>query len=441
MLTLLAALLAAPLLIRGPVVVGVGSDRASITWETSDRQQNGTVRFGASAGSYTGSVQDPSYAEHHHVQLMGLAPSTTIHFSIDTDANAEDSSFTTAPLPGSRAPFKFVVYGDNRTEHAPHQTVVNAIRGEPDIAFLVHTGDMAENTYPTNLGWDNFFAIEHELLRSKPIFTTPGNHETLTDGFSHYAQFFAAPTFSWPTNTVKYGAYDWGNAHLVLLDTFDSSLPGVEGISAAQLEWMKADLDAAKSAGRQIFAVTHHGPYSHSNHGPNLQAQQLLVPELTSRGARAIFQGHDHVYERGCSGGIDYLIAGGGGAPLYSVDANGAGVLKAIADYSYVVVTVNGDAVTGEMKLTDGGVFDRFSLPTGVCSDGGVPDSGVPDAGAPDAGAPDGGSHDAGSDPDGGNATLSPGGCSCGSGPAAAWSLLPLSALLVALRSRRRRQR
>jgi len=425
-MSLLAVLLAAPMLIRGPVVVGVGPDRASITWETSDRQQNGAVRFGTAAGVYPGSVQDSSYTEHHHVELTGLLPSTAYHFAIDTDASAEDSSFTTAPTAGSRAPFKFIVYGDNRTQLAPHQAVVAAIRAEPGVSFLVHTGDMAENTSPLNLGWDNFFAIEHDLLRSKPIFTVVGNHETLTDGLSHYAQFFAAPTFSWPTDTVKYGSADWGNAHFVLLDTFDSSFPGSEGLSGAQVEWMKADLDAARAAGRQIFAVMHHGPYSHSNHGPYLEAQQLVVPALLSHGARAIFQGHDHVYERGCGGGLDYFIAGGGGAPLYSVDLNGEGVRRGLADYSYVVVTIDGDSATAEAKLTDGGVIERVSLPSGTC--GASADGGSIDGGSTanaDAGAPQ---------PNPVN-----GGCSCGTGPSEAFGFLPLAAVLLFLRARRSR--
>jgi len=163
------------------------------------------------------------------------------------------------------------------------------------------------------------------------------------------------------------------------------------------------------------------------------------------RNAIAIFQGHDHVYERGCLGGIDYMIAGGGGAPLYSVDATAQGVIKAVEDYSYLVVSVSGSSVTAQAKLADGGVIESFELPSAQCggpkpgdggtvdagSDAGSPDAGVPDAGQPDAGAPDAGAADGGPD-----AALA-GGCSCASGSLAGWGALPLLAVLALLRRRR----
>lgn len=414
---LCALLLAVSLMVRGPVITGVSHERAFITWETSALQTDAAVRYGTAPGAYDNVVRDGSTSLVHHVELTGLSPQTTVHFAVDSDAVGEDSTFTTAPLPGSSAPFKFAVYGDNRTQLAPHQAVVSAILSEPGVSFLVHTGDMADNTSAASPGWNEFFAIEHDLLRTHAIFPAIGNHETVVDGLSHFAQFFAAPTFSWPSNTVRYASYDWGRAHFVLLDTFESTLPGVNNISAAQVEWMKADLDAARAAGQLIFAVMHHGPYSHSLHGPNPQAQQLVVPELVARGARAIFQGHDHVYERGCSGGIDYLIAGGGGAPLYPVDVSGDGVQSALPDHSYVVVSVDGDRVTGEAKLVDGGVIDRFSLPSSPCAV----------------------LADAGAQPDGGPPPAAKSANACTTAPAATFA--PLGAVLLAMLLLRWRRR
>jgi MYXO-CTERM domain-containing protein len=433
-LALLLSLLAAPLLTRGPVVVGVAPDHAFIAWQTSEPQADGTVRFGTSAGSYSQTVVDGSLTMSHHVQLTGLSPDTEYHFAIDSDVSAEDSRFRTPLPPGARATFKFGLYGDNRTQPAPHQQIVNALSIEQGLSFLVHTGDMAENTNPLADGWDIFFALEHDLLRTLPFYPCVGNHETL-DGLSHWAAFFAPPAFSWPTGTAKYSSMDWGQAHFVFLDTFESTLPGIEGISSAQVEWMKADLDAARAAGQLLFAVMHHGPYSHSLHGPNPEVQQLVVPELAARGVAAIFQGHDHVYERGCGGGLDYVLAGGGGAPLYTVDASGAGVQRALADYSYSVITVDGTSASAVSKLADGGVIDTFTLPSGACSDGGLPpapDAGAADAGA-DAGGHDAGGHDAGVPPE----QLPAGGCACGSSPDPSLGALPLLALL-ALRRRRR---
>jgi uncharacterized protein (TIGR03382 family) len=90
-----------------------------------------------------------------------------------------------------------------------------------------------------------------------------------------------------------------------------------------------------------------------------------------------------------------------------------------VSDHSYVVVSVEGDAITAEAKLVDGGVIERFSLPSAACS-------------APDAGAPDGGAADA-------RPPAAPRGTSCSTLPAAALALAPLLALLLALVLRRRR--
>src|SRR4051812_24093395 len=127
---LLAVLLLAPVLTRGPALVGVTSESAYVVWQTSEKQANGTVRIGSTAGSYPGSAQDSSYTETHHVLLSGLLPSTTYHYAIDTDPHAQDSMFTTAPASGVQTPIRFIVYGDNRTNTSDHQAVVNAILQE-----------------------------------------------------------------------------------------------------------------------------------------------------------------------------------------------------------------------------------------------------------------------------------------------------------------------
>src|SRR4051812_28848413 len=115
------ALLLAPVLVRGPVVVGVTSTSVYVTWETSERQANGTVKLGSSAGVYTANIQDSAYTENHHVSITGLEPGATYHYAVDTDGASQDSVFTTAPA--GIANLKFIVYGDNRTNTSDHQKV------------------------------------------------------------------------------------------------------------------------------------------------------------------------------------------------------------------------------------------------------------------------------------------------------------------------------
>ena len=392
---LLAVVLLAPVLTRGPMLVGVTSESAYVVWQTSEKQTNGTVRIGSAPGNYPGSAQDASYTETHHVQLTGLLPATTYHYAIDSDPQAQDSTFTTAPAGPALTPIRFIVYGDSRTNTSDHQSVVNAIRQEPNISFLLHTGDMAQN-YPFSQEWDTFFQVEHDLLRSTPLFPTIGNHETL-DSLYTWGLYFSPPRFNPdPGGSVRYYSADWGAVHLVSLDTFDQTGPAIDPkldtISDAQLEWMKADLDAARARRQTIFISLHHGAVSHAvgpdAHGGSQLILNEVIPELAARHVTAAFAGHDHIYERGCTFGVDYFVAGGGGAPLYPVADGGLppSVLSLHSTLAYSVITVQGASVSGLTKNEHGIQIDSFVLPSAGCqSDAGIDDP-LPDAGQPDAG-------------------------------------------------------
>jgi hypothetical protein len=368
---MLLPLLAVALLTRGPVLVGVNSTSAYVSWQTDLEQENATVRFGFSAGNYSQTAIDTGDSVNHHVQLTGLNAATTYHYAIDSDASQTDSSFTTAPAAGAK--FKFILYGDDRTDSADHQSVVTAIVAEPGISFAINTGDMAQN-YPFSQEWDQFFQIEHDLLRNTPLFPTVGNHETL-DLLQTWGVFFSPPRFD-PTTLVRYYSADWGQVHLAVLDTFDQTGPTIDSntdtISDAQLQWLRTDLDAAKARGQLLFVSLHHGARSHATgadaHGGSPLILSQVVPELQSRGVVAMFAGHDHIYERGCVGGVDYFVAGGGGAPLYPVDAGtDPTVYAARSTLEYSVITVDGASVTGITKTPSGESIDSFSLPTVAC--------------------------------------------------------------------------
>src|SRR5436309_3228841 len=143
MLLLAFALAAAPALSRGPVLVGVTPDSAWVAWETDATQADATVKLGTTAGSYPGSVSDPT-----------------------------------------------------------------------------------------------------------------------------------------PSGGVRYFSRDWGQVHFAVLDTFDQTGPAVDPkldtVSAAQLEWLKADLDAAQARRQIIFVSLHHGAVSHAT-GPEAHGGSDLV--------------------------------------------------------------------------------------------------------------------------------------------------------------------
>ena len=68
-----------------------------------------------------------------------------------------------------------------------------------------------------------------------------------------------------------------------------------------------------------------------------------------------VFAGHEHLYLRKVVNGIVHIITGGGGAPLYAEDKEGG-------FYHFVLVTVDGNEVTGKVIDINGNVRDTFKL-------------------------------------------------------------------------------
>jgi hypothetical protein len=83
-----------------------------------------------------------------------------------------------------------------------------------------------------------------------------------------------------------------------------------------QLRWLGADLQAAETRGARATLVwMHDGPFSTGYHGGNASARDL-VPLFLRYHVSLVVSGHDHNYERGRHGALNYIVTGGGGAEL-----------------------------------------------------------------------------------------------------------------------------
>jgi hypothetical protein len=271
-------------------------------------------------------------------------------------------SFPAADLkePAAGADLLFVVSGDNRptAQGAPLPPVVKAIFTEiglirPDL--VIWTGDTVygycDSRDELEQEYQAFAAAARPLAGSVPLFNCPGNHEihskqTCTasadkvcgvpcseDSFrSHFGQL--------------YGSFDFGGAHFIALDT---DVPdGQDAITGDQLDWLKRDLEANKGA-RAIFLFSHTEFYSAPRIDPPAAtshpavANRAELQDLFRRyPVKAVFSGHEHIYYREPAeqhDGIDYFVAGGGGAPLYAPPDRGG--------FShYLVVRLSGTKVT-----------------------------------------------------------------------------------------------
>jgi len=369
---------------KGPYQQNVSRNSMVISWET-DVAEIGTVEWG-NTSALGNKVSDAKAVVNHALTIPGLLPGNTYYYKVTGDQVTGTWNFVTAP--DSWQSFSFAIFGDNRTNEGDHASVVKGILGE-GVPLLINTGDMVEyGTLEAN--WQKFFDIEKELLRSTCFFPTIGNHEITIDiQLVNYKKYFTVPESKEGGKT--YYSFDYGNTHFAVLNTNDllnfSTMKG----------WLDADLKAAslRPGIEHIFTVMHHGPYSAANHGDNSTVKSEIVPLLKKYNVQMTFAGHDHDYERGEVDGLRYLVAGGGGAPLYSAGSK-TGTIFSVSTLSYSVFNVSGGRVDGCTKKPDGTVIECFGWGVLPPPDAGTPDSGAPpDSGVYDTGVADASNTDA----------------------------------------------
>jgi acid phosphatase type 7 len=331
-----------------PIAQRATGNEVVLKWSQSSA--GATVTYGPVGGA-TQMVTDPSTSSNRHeLKLINLTPSTRYAYTVDVGGgNTASGEFSTAAAAGEA--FSFVVYGDNRSNSADHQSVVDAIAKE-SVDFLVETGDVIN--YPLQNEYDEYFTIEKELLLHNVLFPALGNHEyALGAGVTVWKQNFYIPDQS-------YYFFDWGNSRFVVLD-FNTGI-------AAQTTWLGTVLKEARDQNMEhIFIVLHHSPYDSGNHGENKSRQGDWVPLFQQYKVDMIFGGHDHDYERGfvAATGLRYLITGGGGAPLYDIKTtNNTYMEKFEKTLNYVKVSVAGGLVSITALKPDGSVIDDYSFST-----------------------------------------------------------------------------
>jgi 3',5'-cyclic AMP phosphodiesterase CpdA len=223
---------------------------------------------------------------------------------------------TTLAPPAGRVRAGLVAFGDfggGPAQRAVARAMERWAAGHR-VDALVTTGD---NVY--HRGEPELFAAQldepyRQLRRRRPLWATLGNHDV----------------------AGGHGATQL--RHLGLPDLpYARSLPGLEllfldanRVDAAQAAWLDAHLAAA---GPELRAVVFHQPaWSCSRHDAHRLVDELWVPVIERHRVALVLNGHDHNYQRFRSaGGVTYVVTGGGGRPLYPLDACAAGSPRRVA--------------------------------------------------------------------------------------------------------------
>ncbi|GAB4310121.1 MAG: hypothetical protein Kow0069_10050 [Promethearchaeota archaeon] len=373
---------------------GEGNERVMhVTWFTTGSAPT-EVQWGTASGSYAESATGTSaYRSHlgkhvHEANLTGLQPNTRYYYRVGSDEGGWSTERTflsahdvnTAAAAGS---FKFVAYGDTRTNAADRREVLDAILWEVqnnDVRFVLHDGDIIESN--DDLGeWNDWFSDSEAVASRVPLMTVEGNHDLGGDYWG--AQYYNPQNGPLMGATLRERDYTYwfvyANAFFVNLDyDFDYGNP-----SGADYAWLGSVLDHANQLRSQglvhwIVMLWHSPPYNSGvSHGEDRTIQDNLCPFIEARGVDVAFNGHDHIWERQYQlsspgghvvnddsvitqdvnepvPGTVYVVAGGGGAPRvpqfcvldqqdYSADY--------ACENSYALVTVNLDYQTGQTSL------------------------------------------------------------------------------------------
>jgi hypothetical protein len=321
-----------------------------VRWETQTAQ-SGKVQYGLTA-AYGQEVMHSDFTTQHELSLSGLMGDTLYHYrAISGSDTGQDASFHTAV--GMAKPFRFIAYGDNRSDSAAHQSVIDRMAlTSPAPGFMINVGDLTLSGATSE--FQTFFNVEQGLAKRVTLFPGLGNHDT--GNLANWTTFFALP------GNERWYSFRYGNSAFHCLDNYSPDTVGTP-----QYNWLLSELlaDSADPQVRHVFVFWHEPPYTtNAGHTSNLRIRQYLCPLFERFHVTITFQGHVHCYEHSLVNGVHYLITGGGGAPL-STGWNAPQPWSVYRDalYEFVLVDVRGDSIFSRGIRTDGSGFDTLYIP------------------------------------------------------------------------------
>lgn len=357
--------------------------------------------------------------EHKEVLLTGLAANTTYYYSIGAAPSSPvGQRFTSAPEKGSLPAdgnTRIWLIGDSGTgsddEREKHAGEAAQVRdgmlsfversgGEPVDLFLM----LGDNAYSVGSDFNYqqaVFETYPNLLKSTSVWPTIGNHEMgagqldmcafaaiacgksflFTGGVSStsdpkqwfeeegskatlmpYLSIFTLPQAAQAggvaSGTEQYYSFDYGNVHVVSLDSQLSARDATQ--RAAMRQWLTDDLSS--NTLDWTVVIFHHPPYSKgANHDsddtqsspfdrPVWDMRNEFVPVFEEHGVDVVYSGHSHSYERSY-----YLQGHLGTSDTFSAQEH-AELLNGNVNHPSLG---HGDAPYAQLSATSGGIDDR----------------------------------------------------------------------------------
>lgn len=230
-----------------------------------------------------------------------LQPGNTYYYRLGDSLTGLWSPTGTFETPTGEGDFTFIDLTDTQAKAQAEAdlsaaTLRKALDAVPEAEFVVHNGDVVQDGHIEQDWIDLLDASQDGLLRTT-IAPAAGNHEDTQSSFvDHFA--LEHPNGQ-DTTTGAYYSYTYNSAHFMVLNTNEDA---EEGISDAQLEWLKRDAASAREAGADwLILVMHKGVYTAANHATDADIHALrekIVPVIDELDIDLALQGHDHYLSR-----------------------------------------------------------------------------------------------------------------------------------------------
>lgn len=293
--------------------LGVGADETEIYVNWYSKSANaGTVQWAKKAdmtgedfpqkhmeaAAVTAAAENKSGYYSNKVALTGLEANTQYVYRVGNDGSwSEIYDYDTENFDGG---FSFLLAGDPQIgagsqasdQKGWEDTLNKAMTQFPESSFLISAGDQV-NTNNNESQYTSYLAPEE--LKSLPIATNVGNHDTKSNAYSEH---FNIPNVDQTTVTAgEFSGDYWYKYDDVLFMSINSN-----DRSTAKHKQFLEDTVAAQGSDAKWKVVTfHHSVYSTASHTQDsdiIQRRNELPPVFSDLGIDAVLMGHDHVYTR-----------------------------------------------------------------------------------------------------------------------------------------------
>jgi Calcineurin-like phosphoesterase/Purple acid Phosphatase, N-terminal domain len=342
-----------------------------ISWE-SNTIIIGEVRYGTEKGNLNNSTSELLSTQIHHINLTNLISNTKYYYEVYNGQNKHGSgTFQTAPdSKNSDVNFTWAITSDTqqpKITEGHFGRIGKAIQNK-NISFLAITGDLVDEG-DNRAHWNNFFTQGASFMNTIPLVPVMGNHDWKGKNESDFYRYFPNNRNNSINNYFFY-SFNFSMVHFTICHftyAYNSEL------NDDQINWIKQDLKNAQD--KSFRVIMFHCPIIGAGfYGEDSNLKTKLVPILHEYNVSAVFNGHEHHYERGYikdtnnqwSNGNQmlYMVLGAGGGafdpglrPL-----EGAQVMTTAP--CYVEVQSSKNLLHFKALSPEGAVYDDVTLDT-----------------------------------------------------------------------------